>query len=63
MAQTTLRIEFERTVAGVRGAAVGHADLEEAFADGITTGHPEMPRFQFEPDQIDDLIAFFKSLE
>ena len=37
--------------------------LEEAFAEGITTGHPEMPRFQFEPDQIDDLIAYLKSLE
>ena len=37
--------------------------LEEAFAEGITTGHPEMPRFQCEPDQIDDLIAYLKSLE
>ena len=37
--------------------------LEEAFAEGIYTGHPEMPRFQFEPDQIDDLIAYLKSLE
>ena len=37
--------------------------LEEAFAEGITTGHPEMPRFQLEPDQIDDLIAYLKSLE
>ena len=37
--------------------------LEEAFAEGITTGHPEMPRFQFEPDQIDDLIAYLRSLE
>ena len=37
--------------------------LEEAFAEGITTGHLEMPRFQFEPDQIDNLIAYLKSLE
>mgnify|MGYP001820752813 CR=1 FL=1 len=37
--------------------------LEEAFAEGISTGHPEMPEFRFEPDQIDDLIAFLKSLE
>lgn len=37
--------------------------LEEAFAEGIYTGHPEMPRFQFEPDQINDLIAYLKSLE
>ena len=37
--------------------------LEEAFAEGIYTGHQEMPRFQFEPDQINDLLAFLKSLE
>ncbi|MGA9252837.1 MAG: cytochrome c [Roseobacter sp.] len=37
--------------------------LEEAFAEGIYTGHPEMPRFEFEPEQINDLIAFLKSLE
>lgn len=41
--------------------AVEH--LEEAFAEGIYTGHSEMPRFEFEPDQIDDLIAYLKSLE
>jgi len=37
--------------------------LEEAFAEGILTGHPTMPQFQFEPDQISDLIAFLRSLE
>lgn len=37
--------------------------LEEAFAEGISTGHPSMPQFRFEPDQIGNLIAFLKSLE
>jgi mono/diheme cytochrome c family protein len=37
--------------------------LEEALAEGIVTGHPSMPQFQFEPDQINDLIGFLKSLE
>ena len=37
--------------------------LEEAFAEGIRTGHPSMPEFRLEPDQIGDLIAFLKSLE
>ena len=37
--------------------------LEEAFAEGISTGHPTMPEFRFEPDQIANLIAFLKSLE
>ncbi len=37
--------------------------LAEGFAEGITTGHPGMPEFRFEPDEIDSLIAFLKSLE
>lgn len=37
--------------------------LAEAFAEGIATGHPAMPPFQFEPDQIGNLIAYLKSLE
>lgn len=37
--------------------------LEEAFAEGIVTGHPSMPEFRLDPDQIADLIAFMKSLE
>jgi len=38
-------------------------DLEEALGEGIITGHPNMPQFQFEPDQVADFIAFLKSLE
>lgn len=37
--------------------------LEEALAEGIRTGHPSMPEFRLEPDQIADMIAFLKSLE
>ena len=37
--------------------------LAEAFAEGIYTGHPTMPAFQLDPDQINDLLAFMKSLE
>lgn len=37
--------------------------LSEAFAEGIYTGHPTMPAFQLDPDQINDLLAFLKSLE
>ena len=37
--------------------------LAESLAEGIVTGHPSMPEFRLEPDQIDDLIAFLKSLE
>lgn len=37
-------------------------DLAEAFAEGIVTGHPSMPQFKLEGDQIDDLLAYLKSL-
>jgi cytochrome c len=37
--------------------------LGEAFAEGIETGHPTMPAFQLDPDQIHDLLSYLKSLE
>ena len=38
-------------------------NLEEALAEGIRTAHPEMPQFELDPEQINDLIAYLKSLE
>jgi mono/diheme cytochrome c family protein len=38
-------------------------NLEEALAEGISTGHPTMPEFRFDPGQASDLIAFLKTLE
>ena len=37
--------------------------LSEALAEGIVTGHPTMPEFRLDPDQITDLISYLKSLE
>lgn len=37
--------------------------LQEAFAEGIVTGHPSMPEFRLDPGQTNDTIAFFKTLE
>lgn len=37
--------------------------LEEALAEGIVTGHPGMPEFQFRGDQIGDFLAYLKTLE
>ncbi|WP_065756132.1 c-type cytochrome [Bradyrhizobium paxllaeri] len=37
--------------------------LSEALAEGIQTGHPTMPEFQLDPDQIGDLLAYLKTLE
>ena len=38
-------------------------DLAESLAEGIRTGHPGMPEFRFDPDQVDALIGYLKSLE
>jgi hypothetical protein len=37
--------------------------LEEALAEGIITGHPNMPEFRLDPGQVGDVIAFLKTLE
>ncbi|MBZ6078802.1 c-type cytochrome [Microvirga puerhi] len=38
-------------------------DLAEALAEGITTGHPTMPEFRLDPAQINDVVAYLKTLE
>jgi len=37
--------------------------LEESLAEGIVTGHPTMPVFRLDPDQINDVISYLKTLE
>ena len=37
--------------------------LGEALVEGIVTGHPDMPEFEFDPDQAAAIIAYLKSLE
>ncbi|NBJ10723.1 c-type cytochrome [Microvirga arsenatis] len=37
--------------------------LAEAFAEGITTGHPSMPQFELDPAQINDLLAYLQSIQ
>jgi len=37
--------------------------LEDALAEGISTGHPRMPEFRLEPAEVGDFIGFLKSLE
>ena len=36
--------------------------LAEALAEGISTGHPDMPEFVATPEQIGAIIAYIKSL-
>ena len=38
-------------------------DLAESLAEGITTAHAAMPQFKLDVAQIEDLIAYLKSLE
>src|SRR5947207_11049399 len=37
--------------------------LERPLAEGIMAGHPTMPQFRLELDQIRDVIAYLKTLE
>ena len=37
--------------------------LAEAFAEGIVVGHPDMPEYKFEPDEIDALLAYLDSIQ
>ncbi|MDG4906054.1 cytochrome c [Mesorhizobium sp. WSM4898] len=37
-------------------------DLEEALAEGISTGHPDMPEFVADPQQIGAIVAYIRSL-
>ena len=36
--------------------------IEEALAEGIVSGHPDMPEFVFEPAEIDAIVAYLDSL-
>ena len=37
--------------------------LSEALVEGIVTGHPEMPQFEFEPNEAQAIISYLRSLE
>lgn len=37
--------------------------LEEAFAEGLVTGHPAMPEYVFRAGEIDDLMAYLQTLK
>jgi cytochrome c len=37
--------------------------LEEALAEGLLSGHPDMPEFKFEPPDVGAIIAFLKSIQ
>jgi mono/diheme cytochrome c family protein len=37
--------------------------LEEAFAEGIYSGHPDMPVFEATPEQVSAIVAYINSIQ
>jgi mono/diheme cytochrome c family protein len=37
--------------------------LEEALAEGIMTGHPDMPEFSFDAEDVGAIIDYLKSIQ
>jgi len=37
--------------------------LQRPLAEGVMAGHPTMPQFRLDPDQVRDVIAYLKTLE
>jgi hypothetical protein len=51
-------------------AAVSHLvpqipidELAESLAEGLSVGHPDMPEFVFEPDDITAILAYLNSIQ
>jgi cytochrome c len=38
-------------------------NLAEALAEGIVSGHPEMPIFVFNPHEVDAILAYLESIQ
>ena len=38
-------------------------NLGEALAEGILTGHPQMPEFRFTAEEVSDIIAYLQSIQ
>jgi cytochrome c len=37
--------------------------LAEALAEGLSSGHPDMPEFRFEVDNVDAILAYLESIQ
>jgi mono/diheme cytochrome c family protein len=37
--------------------------LEEALGEGILSGHPDMPEFKFDADEVGAIIAYLQSIQ
>lgn len=41
----------------------GPEALEEALGEGLSSGHPDMPEFTFEPDDVAAIVSYFSTLK
>jgi len=39
------------------------SDLAETLAEGIVTGHPSMPEWVFDPEEITQLLGYIESIQ
>ncbi|MFD0914833.1 c-type cytochrome [Pseudahrensia aquimaris] len=39
------------------------SQLAEALAEGIMSGHPDMPMFEFDSQQVEQIIAYLESIQ
>jgi cytochrome c len=37
--------------------------LSEALAEGLVTGHPDMPEFVFPPEDVGAIVSYLQTLE
>jgi hypothetical protein len=37
--------------------------LEEALGEGILSGHPDMPEFRFDADEVGAIIVYLQSIQ
>lgn len=37
--------------------------LAEALAEGLSVGHPDMPEFTFDPEDVGAILAYLKSIQ
>ena len=55
---TQRRLPFVHSRAGSKSEG-----LAEALAEGISTGHPDMPEFVFEADEVGAIIQYLESIQ
>ena len=45
------------------GARYPIESLEEALGEGLMSGHPDMPEFKYDADDVGAIIAYLKSIQ